>query len=95
MVNKFLLREDAPIGEALWKLLDSTMVEAAKGYLAGRRILPLEGPFGFGLKAVPMEDCIGEGTSSATIIGSLMVGSLTIGSLTVGSSKSSSSGSSS
>jgi len=69
MAHKYLLREDAPIGEELWKLLDSTMAEAAKSYLTGRRILPLEGPFGFGLKAVPMEDCIGEGEIiSSTIL---------------------------
>jgi uncharacterized linocin/CFP29 family protein len=57
MVNKYLLREDAPLDPEAWRLLDETMVEAAKTILAGRRILEIEGPFGLGLKAVPLQDC--------------------------------------
>jgi len=32
------------------------MMEAAKGQLVGRRLLNIEGPFGLGLKAVPLQD---------------------------------------
>ncbi len=56
MENNYLGREDAPIGSDAWKILDSTMAEAAKSVLAGRRLLHIEGPFGLGLKAVPMQD---------------------------------------
>ncbi|MFB3764002.1 MAG: family 1 encapsulin nanocompartment shell protein [Methanotrichaceae archaeon] len=56
MDSKYLGREDAPIGSEVWDVLDKTMVEAAKGVLAGRRILHIEGPFGLGLKAIPMPD---------------------------------------
>jgi len=56
MENNYLGREDAPIGPETWKALDSTMAEAAKGVLAGRRMLHLEGPYGLGLKAVPLQD---------------------------------------
>lgn len=56
MDNKFLGREEAPIGPEVWDVLDKTMVEAAKSVLAGRRILHTEGPFGLGLKAIPMQD---------------------------------------
>jgi uncharacterized linocin/CFP29 family protein len=35
------------------------MVEAAKGILAGRRLLGIGGPYGLGLKAVPMADVKG------------------------------------
>lgn len=56
MDSKYLGRDDAPIGPEVWDVLDKTMVEAAKSVLAGRRILHAEGPFGLGLKAVPMLD---------------------------------------
>jgi uncharacterized linocin/CFP29 family protein len=56
MENNYLGREDAPIGPETWKTLDSTMAEAAKGVLTGRRMLNLEGPYGLGLKAVPLQD---------------------------------------
>jgi uncharacterized linocin/CFP29 family protein len=56
MANKYLTREDAPIEKATWDLLDRTMIEAAKNVLVGRRILTIEGPFGLGLKVVPLSD---------------------------------------
>jgi uncharacterized linocin/CFP29 family protein len=56
MANKYLAREDAPFGSETWAVLDSTMVEAAKSQLVGRRLLHIEGPFGLGLKAVPLRD---------------------------------------
>jgi len=56
MENNYLGREDAPIGPDTWRVLDSTMAEAAKSVLAGRRLLYIEGPYGLGLKAVPMQD---------------------------------------
>jgi uncharacterized linocin/CFP29 family protein len=36
--------------------LDTCMVSVAKGQLAGRRLIGIEGPFGFGLKGVPLGD---------------------------------------
>jgi uncharacterized linocin/CFP29 family protein len=56
MENNYLGREDAPIPPEIWKVLDSTMAEAAKSVLTGRRLLHLEGPYGLGLKAVPLPD---------------------------------------
>lgn len=61
MENSYLGREEAPIGSETWKALDNTMAEAAKGVLAGRRLLHIEGPYGLGLKAVPLQDCRTEG----------------------------------
>jgi uncharacterized linocin/CFP29 family protein len=61
MDSKYLGREDAPIGSEVWNVLDDTMVEAAKSVLAGRRILHVEGPFGLGLKAIPMQDAKAKG----------------------------------
>ncbi len=56
MANKYLAREDAPFGADTWEKLDSVMVEAAKEQLVGRRLLDIEGPFGLGLKTVPLKD---------------------------------------
>jgi uncharacterized linocin/CFP29 family protein len=56
MANKYLGREDAPISAAVWEKLDAAMIEAAKAQLVGRRLLYIEGPYGLGLKAIPLED---------------------------------------
>jgi len=56
MANKYLAREDAPFGAETWKVLDAAMMEAAKSQLVGRRLLHIEGPFGLGLKIVPLQD---------------------------------------
>jgi len=56
MEKTYLGREDAPLSAETWKLLDTTMVEAAKSQLSGRRLLSIDGPFGFGLKVIPLSD---------------------------------------
>lgn len=56
MANKYLAREDAPFEPVVWELLDATMKEVAKSQLVGRRVLDIEGPYGLGLKAVPLPD---------------------------------------
>jgi uncharacterized linocin/CFP29 family protein len=57
MENMFLGRNEAPISADTWHLLDTIMIEAAKSQLAGRRLLTLEGPFGFGQKVLSLSDC--------------------------------------
>jgi uncharacterized linocin/CFP29 family protein len=54
MTNKYLFRVDAPIEAGTWEILDQTMLEVAKSILSGRRILNIYGPYGLGLKAVPL-----------------------------------------
>ncbi len=56
MPNKLLTRDDAPLEPGTWDALDRVMVEAAKSRLSGRRLLAIEGPYGLGLKAVPLSD---------------------------------------
>ena len=69
MENRYLGREEAPLGAGTWKLLDSTMIEAAKSQLTGRRIIAMDGPFGFGLKVIPVSDCVlEEGISGSTFV---------------------------
>jgi len=69
MANKYLARDDAPFGSEVWKALDDAMVEAAKGLLVGRRVLEMEGPYGLGLKSVPLKD---EATESGLIAGTTL-----------------------
>ena len=69
MENNYLGRTDAPISAETWKLLDATMVEAAKSQMTGRRLISIEGPYGFGLKVIPLSDCeIGEGIRSSPFL---------------------------
>jgi len=69
MENRYLGREEAPLGAGTWQLLDSSMIEAAKSQLAGRRIISIEGPFGFGLKVIPVNDCdLEEGISGSAFV---------------------------
>ena len=56
MANKYLTREDAPFDATIWDMLDTTMTETARGQLTGRRLLPLEGPHGLGLKSITLKD---------------------------------------
>jgi len=56
MANKYLARDDAPFGSDVWDVLDNTMIDIAKNRLTGRRLLPLDGPYGFGLKSIPLWD---------------------------------------
>ena len=56
MANKYLARGDAPFGSDVWDVLDNAMVQAARQQLAGRRLLEVDGPFGLGLKAIPLQD---------------------------------------
>ncbi|MHB0856832.1 MAG: family 1 encapsulin nanocompartment shell protein [Anaerolineae bacterium] len=56
MANRFRTREDAPFSPLLWEALDRAMIGTARSQLAGRRLLPIEGPYGLGLKTVALED---------------------------------------
>lgn len=48
-----LMRDDAPLSSEDWEKLDGVVVETARRYLTGRRIVPLFGPLGVGLPVVP------------------------------------------
>ncbi|MGB7787663.1 family 1 encapsulin nanocompartment shell protein [Methanoregula sp.] len=69
MEKTYLGREDAPVSTETWKLLDTTMIEAAKSQLSGRRLISIDGPFGFGLKVIPLSDCeVADGISGSPFI---------------------------
>ena len=69
MTNKFLSRDEAPLEPGTWELIDGVMIETAKSRLSGRRLLALEGPYGIGLKAIPLSD---PDSSTGTVISQVM-----------------------
>ena len=56
MTNKYLTREEAPFNKEVWEALDSVLKRTAKSHLVGRHLLSLEGPYGLGLKSIPLDD---------------------------------------
>ncbi len=53
MSEKFLHRDDAPFTISVWDAIDHAAKNAAAAQMSARRLLHLEGPLGFGLKAIP------------------------------------------
>lgn len=56
MPEKFLQRKDAPISEKVWQQIDQVVVAAAKTNLNARKLIPVQGPFGLGTKAIPSSE---------------------------------------
>jgi len=56
MFEQYLQRGDAPFSDKVWEQIDTTVVEAAKSQLSGRRLLRTIGPYGTGLKTLPFRD---------------------------------------
>ncbi len=52
MSDKYLQREDAPFGAAVWEKIDETVIGVAKARLAGRRLFHVDGPHGLQLQAI-------------------------------------------
>ena len=72
-MSKYLHREDAPFGDALWTRIDQAVVETAKAHMAARRLLHLDGPHGLGLKDVPGDDEAIETSEGLTVLASKTV----------------------
>lgn len=68
MSDKHLHREDAPFGQAVWDRIDETVVGTAKSRLAGRRLLPLDGPHGLALQAFGSGEDRAEGIAESVIL---------------------------
>ncbi len=56
MTTELLNRGDAPFSDKVWTAIDAAVVGAAKSQLGARRVLPVEGPYGLGLKSLPVRD---------------------------------------
>jgi uncharacterized linocin/CFP29 family protein len=74
MSDKYLARGDAPFGSEVWEKLDARMIEAAKSQLVGRKLLPIEGPLGLGVKTISLQDEANEaGLSVSNILPLAMI----------------------
>jgi uncharacterized linocin/CFP29 family protein len=65
----YLLRDDAPLTEAQWQAIDRIAIERARAALVGRRVLPVEGPFGAGVLAVPDDRLEGTARGQIDLLG--------------------------
>ncbi|MFP4499131.1 MAG: family 1 encapsulin nanocompartment shell protein [Vulcanimicrobiota bacterium] len=69
MANKYLTRDDAFFDNKAWHLIDNVMIESAKSQMVGRKLLKVKGPYGLGLKVVPLKDEeIEEGISMSSVL---------------------------
>jgi len=53
-MENILMRSAAPLTDAQWQLIDTTVSEVISRVVVGRRILDLYGPLGFGAYTVPL-----------------------------------------
>ncbi len=65
-----LARDEAPLSAEDWERLDGVVVETARKYLVGRRLVPLLGPLGAGLPVVPSPELVGLEGEEAVVAGS-------------------------
>src|SRR5512138_469090 len=56
MAGDFANRGYSGIGDKTWEVLERAAVGAAKSQLTARRFLPIEGPYGLGVQAIPLAD---------------------------------------
>lgn len=56
MGSDFQNRAGSSIGDKTWEVLERAAVGAAKSQLTARRFIPIEGPHGLGVQAVPLAD---------------------------------------
>jgi uncharacterized linocin/CFP29 family protein len=56
MGSDFQNRGSSGIGDRTWEVLERAAVGAAKSQLTARRFIPIEGPHGLGVQAVPLAD---------------------------------------
>jgi uncharacterized linocin/CFP29 family protein len=63
----YLARGAAPLSAEQWEQLDEVVVKTARSVLVGRRVVPLFGPLGAGVAAVPTVVAGPEGPRSALV----------------------------
>ncbi len=77
-MTDFLHRDDAPFSDAVWERIDTVVTAAAKSVLSARRIIHVEGPYGLGIKSVPVPDVVleepGEGSAGLSSGGVIPLG---------------------
>ena len=65
----YLQRDQAPLGDDQWRLLDEAAIRTARGMLIGRRVIPVVGPFGPGVEVVPNDTIAGQAVGQIDLLG--------------------------
>jgi uncharacterized linocin/CFP29 family protein len=65
----YLQRDQAPLSDEQWRLLDAAALQTASGMLVGRRIIPVVGPFGPGVEVVPNDTIAGLAGGQVDLLG--------------------------
>ncbi len=65
----YLQRGQAPLTEAQWTALDEAVISTARSVLVARRFIPLAGPFGPGVLALPHDTIGGAGRGQVDLLG--------------------------
>jgi len=55
---RYLPREAVPITDRVWRMIDEAVIGPAKMQLAGRRLLEIYGPFGFGTRSLEHKESV-------------------------------------
>ena len=64
----YLMRDSAPLTPQQWAAMDDAVIQAARAQLVGRRFIPLVGPFGAGVQALP-DDRLTRGGGHVDLLG--------------------------
>lgn len=68
-MGDYLLRDQAPLSPDQWEQIDSTVKSVAERNLVGRRLVPVFGPLGPGLQAVPADTLVGAENGAIDFVG--------------------------
>ncbi|HET7036856.1 MAG TPA: family 1 encapsulin nanocompartment shell protein [Thermomicrobiaceae bacterium] len=74
----YLQRDQAPLSDGQWTILEQAAVTTAGSMLVGRRFLTLVGPFGPGVEAVPNDILAGTPTGQIDLLGDAEPGAIHI-----------------
>lgn len=69
MLEQNLLRNEAPLTEDEWKLIDETVVRVAGKQLVGRRFIDVFGPLGAGVQTVQQDTFAGVDVGDISLLG--------------------------
>ena len=69
MIEQNLLRNEAPLIEDEWELIDETVVRVARKQLVGRRFIDVFGPLGAGVQAVQQDVFAGVDVGDISLLG--------------------------
>ena len=74
----YLQRDQAPLSQEQWRILDQAVTQTAQAVLVGRRIIAVVGPFGPGVEVLQSDTIAGAGSGQVDLLGSAATEALDI-----------------